>query len=194
MTALCVTCDKPAGTCDHDGHSYLPPVNYEPVTMEDGRTAWKVPDGERWRFDHPPSSWAHVRHFDDERERAQAGPDDFGPVTTAAGENMRQLALRVLQPRFDVLVQRAKRRTLTANELREAGELEKALALIESMCPAEPTAADETGALWVLDPVDLASTASERHYAETGHALREGCCVDPVNRPPLFQEDQSNEV
>lgn len=56
--SYCVVCDALPGECDHNGHRYLDPIQYEKVEApEGGRVSWRVPDSERARVDNPPSTW-----------------------------------------------------------------------------------------------------------------------------------------
>ena len=55
----CCECDARPRECDHTGRRYLPPITYEPVTVDGfDRPLWRVPERERWRYDNPPSTWA----------------------------------------------------------------------------------------------------------------------------------------
>jgi len=150
--SYCCECDAASGECDHGGPRYLAPIRYE-LTGEtpDGRPIWGVPERERWRVDHPPSTWDR-----DASARVDYGPravETFAPITTALAEHVRQTGLRVLGARYRELSARARRRPLTAIERSEMDKTERAIGQLEAMAPIAPLqAGQKAGPLGIVDP------------------------------------------
>jgi hypothetical protein len=147
----CAECDALPFRCEHDGDRYLPAMHYQHAgTLERGENKigtkrrlelWHVPDAEKWRCEHPPSSWPYTDIPSDADApafaQAPAEPEYFGPVTTTAGERARLEGIRLLRPRYEALAQRAGRRRLTTFEEREMRSLAGALETLAGMSPLE---------------------------------------------------------
>jgi hypothetical protein len=97
---------------------------------------WRVPSSERWRVDNPPRTWSH--RDPGQRDYGSADPETYGPVQTEAGEEMRQLAMGVLLPKMQRLVDRSKFRALRLFEREELDSLIQTLETLTSMAPVGP--------------------------------------------------------
>lgn len=64
-------------------------------------------------------------------------PKGLGPVETSAGDSYRLAAIRILNTRYQVLLERSKRRQLTGSERRELGGLGEAIEVLQRMEPAK---------------------------------------------------------
>lgn len=135
--SYCCQCDALPGKCDHEGPRYLDLIGYERVEQGPAaRPVWRVPKGERWRTDNPPSVWKHLHPR--ELDYGAARPEEFPPVTTALADHVRRTGLRLLGGRYRMLAKRAARQQLSTIERRELDKLERVIATLEAMEPVEP--------------------------------------------------------
>lgn len=108
---------------------------------------WKLPDHERWRVEHPPSTWdrSDLHSIDYGASR----PEAFAACTTPLGEHVRATGLRLLDDRYRVLVARFTRRQPTAYERIELDQSERAIGQLQAMEPVAPLQASKTAGPFV---------------------------------------------
>ena len=53
LVSYCTVCDAPPGGCQHNAARYLDDIEYEKVERDGEAMAWRVPEHERDRWEHP---------------------------------------------------------------------------------------------------------------------------------------------
>ena len=140
----CIECDASPGFCDHDAGYYLPQIVYDRVgETADGLPIWAVRDSDRWRVDHPPSSWPRLDPAS--IDHGTPAVETFEPVTTEAGGHVRKTGLRLLGKRYRTLAERANRRSPTPYERNELESLERAIGQLQAMAPTGPLQPGQKG-------------------------------------------------